>query len=494
MSVDAPATSGTATQSSTIGDVGLLVGGAWRDGAAGRLDVVDPATGAAAGTVSKAGPRDIDDALAAAAGAFPAWAALPASERGAILRDAAQLLRERGDDVARGLSVEAGKLPAEAAAEVGRAIETLQWNGEEAGRIEGRVIAGRAPAGVRLSVPAPVGVVAAFAAWNFPAVLAARKLGAALAAGCTVVFKAAEEAPRTAAEIVRALLDAGAPPGVVNLVFGDPPQVSEQLIRAPEVRAVTFTGSTAVGRRIAALAAEGPKRAVLELGGHAPVVVDADADLDLVVTATLPAKFGSAGQSCVAPSRYLVHADLYDELVERFTAAAAALRAGAPTDPEARLGPVIGERRLDALRRLTDDATARGASVRCGGTPLAGPGYFWPATVLADVPDDAAVMREEPFGPIAAFTRFDGLDEAVERANATGYAFAAYVFTDSLTARRRLLAGLEATNIGVNQMAPSMPDAPLGGMQDSGYGYEGGRDGIHAFQHFRLISETAPGS
>ena len=492
MSVDTPAAVAAAAPAS-IGDVSLYIDGAWREGAGGRLDVINPATGERAGSVAVAAAGDLDDALAAAVRAFPGWAAMPPHERGGLLAAAARILADRTRTVAGALSVEAGKLPTEAAAELGRAAETLRWNGEEAGRIEGRVIAGRAAGSQRLSVPVPVGVVAAFAAWNFPAVLAARKLGAALAAGCTVVFKAAEEAPRTAAEIVRALADAGVPPGVVNLVFGDPARASEHLIGAGAVSAVSFTGSTAVGRRIAALAARGPKRAVLELGGHAPVIVCADADVELAVTATLPAKFGSAGQSCVAPSRYLVHRERYDEFATCFTDAASALRVGAPTDPSARLGPVIGERRLEDLRRLTTDAVARGAILRCGGEALDRRGYFWPATVLADVPDDAAVMHEEPFGPIAALAPFDDLDEAIRRANSTDYAFAAYLFTDSMAARARLVAGVRATNIGINQMAPSMPETPLAGMRDSGYGYEGGRDGIHAFQCFRLISETVSG-
>jgi succinate-semialdehyde dehydrogenase / glutarate-semialdehyde dehydrogenase len=217
-----------------------------------------------------------------------------------------------------------------------------------------------------------------------------------------------------------------------------------------------------------------------------------DADVDLAVSATLPAKFGSAGQSCVAPSRYLVHSSRYDQVVERFTAAASALQVGAPTEDAAQLGPVISARRVEAMQRLTADAAQRGARVLCGGGRLARPGFFWPPTVLADVPTDALVMHEEPFGPIAAFAPFDDLDEAIARANATDYAFAAYLFTDSMAARARVLRDLRASNIGINQMAPSMPDAPLGGTQDSGYGYEGGRDGIHAFQHFRLISQAAP--
>jgi succinate-semialdehyde dehydrogenase/glutarate-semialdehyde dehydrogenase len=461
-------------------DVRLFVGGDWRDAGAGWLPVVDPATEREAGRVALADDDDLADAVAAAHAAFPAWAATPAHERGAVLKRAAALLSDRAESIADILCVEGGKLGAEARGEVARAAETLAWNGEEAGRIEGRLMPGKAPASQRLSVPTPVGVVAAFAAWNFPAVLAARKLGAALAAGCTVVLKAAEATPGTAAEVVRALADAGAPAGAVNLVFGDPARVSERLIGAPEVRAVTFTGSTAVGRIIAGQAARGPKRVVLELGGHAPVIVDADADLELAVGATLPAKFGSAGQSCVAPSRWYVHASRYDEYVSRFTDAVRAID----------VGPVIDAGRIEALERLTDDAVARGAELRCGGERVDREGFFWAPTVLCDVPADAEIMREEPFGPIAVVNRFDDLDGAIAVANSTDYAFAAYVFTDSLTTRQRAVQELRATNIGINQMAPSLPDAPLGGMQDSGVGYEGGRDGIAAFQHLRLISET----
>jgi succinate-semialdehyde dehydrogenase/glutarate-semialdehyde dehydrogenase len=466
-------------------EVVLRIGGGERAGGAGWRAITDPSTGADAGRVALADARDVDAAIAAAAAAFPGWAATAAGERGAILGRAAALLAERVPDVARTLSREAGKTDAEARAELGRAVETLAWNGAEAGRIEGRVIAGRTAGARRLAVPAPVGVVAALTAWNFPAVLAARKLGAILAAGCTAVLKAAEATPGTAAAIVRAIIDAGAPAGVVNLVFGEPAVVSEQLIGAPAVRAVTFTGSTAVGRIVAAHAARGPKRTVLELGGHAPVIVDAGADVDVAVAATLPAKLGSAGQSCVAPSRYLVHADSAAAFGERFAAAMAAQRPGAD------VGPVIDAGRVAALERMTRDAVERGARLLCGGARVDRPGFFFAPTVLADVPPDAELMREEPFGPIAAVNRFSDVDDAIAQANATDYAFAAYLFTDSLLTRERALAGLRASNIGINQMAPSLPDAPLGGMQASGVGYEGGRDGIAAFQHLRLISETA---
>ncbi len=458
----------------------LFIAGDWRDGRAGQQDVIDPRTGEPAATVALADAGDLDDALQAADAAFTTWSALPAHERGAILRRAGDLLEERAQEVAAGLALEGGKLPAEAAGEVARSVETLRFNGEEADRVEGRMIQGRASGATRLSIPTPVGVVAAFTAWNFPAVLATRKLGAVLAAGCSVVLKAAEETPQTAAEVVRALADAGLPPGVVNLVFGDPGRISQHLIDSPSVRAVTFTGSTAVGRIVAGLAAKGPKRCVLELGGHAPVIVAQDGDIELAIASTLPAKFGSAGQSCVAPSRFYVHDSRYPEFAERFTAATR----------DVTVGPVISDRRLEAMERLVADARERGARVLCGGEPT-GEGFGFAPTVLADVPEVADVMREEPFGPIAALAPFRDTDDVLARANGTEYGLAAYVFTDSIRTRDRLVGGLRAGNIGVNQMAPSMPDAPLGGMQHSGYGYEGGRGGIEAFQHFRLVNQTA---
>lgn len=461
-------------------DVQLLVGGRWRAGGAGWLAVTDPSTGEQANRVALADHADVRAAVQAADGAFGAWSARAADERGAVLKRAAALLAERTPATAAILSREAGKSEPEARGELGRAVETLAWNGEEAGRVEGRVMAGKTAGSRRLSIPTPVGVVAAFTAWNFPAVLATRKLGAILASGCTAVLKASEAAPGTAAEVVRALVDAGAPDGVVNLVFGDPQAISEQLIGERAVRAVTFTGSTAVGRIIAGHAARGPKRVVLELGGHAPVIIDEGADVELAVTTMLPAKLGSAGQSCVAPSRFLVHEACTDAFTDRLTAAMGA----------ARSGPVIDAGRLAALERLVADAVDRGATVLCGGTKVDGPGFFFAPTVLADVPADAEVMGEEPFGPIAVVNRFAELGDAIDQANATDYAFAAYVFTDSLETRRRVLAGLHASNVGINQTAPSLPDAPLGGMQASGIGYEGGRDGIAAFQHLRLVSET----
>ncbi|MES1150494.1 MAG: aldehyde dehydrogenase family protein, partial [Dongia sp.] len=385
---------------------------------------------------------------------------------------------------------EQGKTLAESRGELTRAVETFLWNGEEAPRIEGTVVAGRMPGSTRRRVAAPLGVVAAFAAWNFPAVLAARKLGAALAAGCTVVLKAAEEAPYTAAAIVACLDEAGLPKGVVNLVFGDPPAVAKRLLASPIVRKVTFTGSTRVGKELAGLAAPDLKRCTFELGGHAPVILCADGDVDAAVTATIPFKFTSAGQSCIAPSRFYVHRSRYLEFTEKFTAVAKGLRTGDGLEPDTRMGPVANSRRLQAMSRYTEDAKAHGAAILCGGEGLNRAGFFWQPTVLADVPDAAAVMNEEPFGPVAPMAAFDDLDEAIHRANRLPYGFAAYGFTADLRAAERLTDRLEAGNIGINQMCPSLPDMPIGGLRDSGYGYEGGREGIEAFLHFKLVSTT----
>jgi succinate-semialdehyde dehydrogenase / glutarate-semialdehyde dehydrogenase len=460
-------------------DVLLRIGGTPREGGAGAQDVTDPRTGEAAFRVALASDADLDDALAAADAAFSGWSRTPAGERGAVLKAGAALLAERAGEIAAGLVRESGKLEGEAAGELGRAVETLAWNGEEAARIGGRLIEGRSGGARREVLATPIGVVAAFTAWNFPAVLLARKLGAALAAGCTVVLKASEETPWTAAAIVATLEDAGLPPGVVNLVFGDPPRVSRHLLAAPVVKALTFTGSTAVGLQLAALA--GLRPAVLELGGHAPAIVCADADAAAAITALLPAKYGSAGQSCVAPSRFYVHESLY----ERFASELA--RRSAETE----IGPVIGERRVQAMERLTADAVQRGARVLTGGRRSPGPGFHFPPTVLADVPDDAEVMREEPFGPLAPVAPFSEWDEVLARANALPYGLAGYVFTDSQRIAESAVRDLKAGNIGINQMAPSLPDAPLGGIDQSGLGYEGGSEGVRAFLQMKLVNRSA---
>ena len=342
----------------------------------------------------------------------------------------------------------------------------------------------------RTLVPFPIGVVAAITAWNFPAVLLARKLGAALAAGCSVILKAAEEAPYTAAAIVRCLADAGVPVGVVNLLFGNPSQIVRQLLVSPVVRKVTFTGSTRVGKQIARLAADDLKRCTFELGGHAPVILCADGDVDAAVTSTIPFKFTSAGQSCIAPSRFYLHRSRHSEFVEKFSRMANKLKLGNGSELGTEMGPVASAKRLAVMERFTQDAVDQGAVVVTGGSRLDRKGWFWRPTVLDQVPEHAQVMNEEPFGPIAPMSAFDEFDEALERANRLSLGFAAYLFSSRDLTIAKFISGIKAGTLGINQMSPSLPDAPVGGVRDSGIGYEGGREGIDAFVHYKVVNHT----
>jgi succinate-semialdehyde dehydrogenase/glutarate-semialdehyde dehydrogenase len=469
----------------------LFIGGQWKQGTAGSLENVDPGNGETIGVVTLAHQADVQAALDAAAGAFCSWSELIPAQRGAILKRAAAILQDRFDEASVILLRETGKTMADARGEILRAIDTLAWNGEQAGRVAGQVFPGVLAGSERYSIPTPLGVVVAISAWNFPAVLAARKLGAVLAAGNTVVFKASEFSPATARVIVECLVAAGLPDGVVNLIFGDPATVPEQLLASPVVKAVTFTGSTAVGKRLAALAAPHLIRSVFELGGHAPVIVWEDANIDHVIATTSPAKFGSAGQSCVAPSRYLVHSTLYEQFAQALVEKAESYQIGHGQEEGTTLGAVAHQGRVDALIRLTDDAVAKGATLLTGGRQVKRAGFYFEPTILANVPLDADILSEEPFGPIASLLPISDIDEAIRMANSAPYSFAAYLFTDTLTIRNRVVGGLNASNIGINQMAPSLPDAPLGGLGNSGYGYEGGSEGILSFTQLRLISQSA---
>ncbi|MFE3261708.1 aldehyde dehydrogenase family protein [Nocardia sp. NPDC059229] len=476
-------------------DADLFINGTWTRGDAGSQDVVDPGTGKVIGQVSLAGEDQLDAAVAAAKAAFPAWSATLPAAWGDVLKKAASLLAEHIEEAAATILLETGKTEADARGEIVRSIDTLQWNGEHAGRIAATTFPGAAPGSRRQSIPTPLGPVAVITAWNFPAVLATRKLGAALAAGCTVVFKAAEFAPATARLIVELLTEAGLPAGVVNLVFGEPTGVSARLTASTDIKALSFTGSTAVGKILAAQAAPNLIRTVMELGGHAPVLVTDTADVDQVIATTAGAKFGSAGQSCVAPSRYYVHESRYDEFVEKLTARAALYVLGHGTEEGVTLGAVAHQGRVDALFRLTQDAVAHGATVTTGGKQVDRDGFYFEPTIVAGLPldSDAEILSEEPFGPIATVSSYSTLDEAIEAANRAPYSFAAYVFTTSLRVRDETVKRLNASNIGINQLAPSLPDVPLGGLGNSGYGYEGGTEGILAFTQLRLVSET-PGS
>jgi len=473
------------------GDTRLLIGGQRRDGATGRSgEVINPADGEVIGHFACAEQRDLDDAVAAAADGFANWRATPATRRGEVLAAAAGVLQSRTEDIARVITLEQGKPLNEARLELARAVDTLRWYGEQAGQLGHRDYPER-PGQVRQhTAPEPVGVVAAFTAWNFPAILPARKLAPALAAGCSVILKAAEETPATAARMAEAFADAGLPDGVLNLVYGDPAMISEGLLARPAVRKLSFTGSIPVGMLLARQAAANLTRCTLELGGHAPVIVFADADVASAARDTAAFKFRNAGQVCVAPSRFFIERPVYDEFVEAFVEIARGLKVGDGLDEATQMGPMANARRIEAMERLTADAGAGGAETLHGGGPIGERGYFWQPTVLANVPDSALVMTEEPFGPVAPMCPFEDANEVIQRANSLPYGLASYLFTGSEDTAQRVVNSLESGTVGVNTLLPAQPDTPLGGVKHSGYGYEGGREGMDGFLHLKLVTQA----
>jgi succinate-semialdehyde dehydrogenase/glutarate-semialdehyde dehydrogenase len=344
----------------------------------------------------------------------------------------------------------------------------------------------------RMIVPEAIGVVAAFTPWNYPAVVNARKLAAPLAAGCPVILKGAEETPSGGVFIVEALQQAGVPAGVVSLVFGNPPMISEHLLGSTIVRAMTFTGSTPVGKRLAKIAANNLQRCVLELGGHSPVVVFEDTDLSKAVSAISEYKFECAGQSCNAPSRILVARPIFKTFLTKLVEAAEMIRIGDPDDPATEMGPMANARRIEAMERLTRDAIDRGAKIETGGTRLSRPGFYWPPTILSNVRPDSKVLREEPFGPILTVAPFDSIEQAIEGANATEYGLASYFFSDSPEVQKRMISGLSAGAVSINYLKGVSPDAPNAGINQSGYGYEGGVEGLRAFQNLKLVNAANP--
>ncbi len=473
-------------------DVLLFIDGAWQPGAGGRtLEIVDPATEAVIGKVARAEVADLEAAVAAAARGFALWRATPAFERGKILHRAAAILRERIEPIARIMTREQGKPVKEARVEIAVAADTLDWFAEETRRAYGRVVPARAPNITNLVLKEPVGPVAAFTPWNFPINQIARKLGAALAAGCSIIVKAPEEAPASPAEFFRTLADAGVPAGVINLVFGVPADISAHLIPHPAIRKISFTGSTAVGKQLAALAGAHMKGATMELGGHAPAIVFADADLDVALRVLLARKFRNAGQACTAPTRFLIQRDIYPQFLARFVAAAEALKIGSGFDPATDIGPLANPRRLAALQALVEDAVEKGAKLVSGGARSGNKGYYFAPTVLAHVPASARAMNEEPFGPIALINSFDTLDDAVAEANRLAYGLASYAFTASTATADALAQRIEAGMVAINDSHLSSPELPIGGVKDSGYGSEGGPEAVEAYLVTKLVTQAA---
>lgn len=472
-------------------DLSLYIDGQWRAGSGeGYFSVLDPASGEAVGRLPLASTADLDDALAAAQRGFEQWSQTSAYERSRILRQAAAISRERVARMAACMTRDQGKPLAEATAEATAAADHIEWYAEEGRRAYGRVIPARDVAVRQLVVREPVGPVAAFTPWNFPINQAVRKIAGALAAGCSIILKGPEEAPGSVIELVRCFHDAGVPAGVLNLVFGEPAQVSDYLIKSPVIRKISFTGSTAVGRQLGALAASHLKLTTMELGGHAPFIVCADADVPAAAQLAVQLKYRNAGQVCAAPSRFFVHTTVYDAFAEAFAEKSRALKVGAGTEQGVQMGPLANARRLQAMQALVADAKAKGARVLAGGERLGTVGNFYAPTVLADVPADARLLSEEPFGPVAPLLRFTELDDAIARANALDYGLAAFAFTASVKTATLLGNRLRAGMVSINHFGLALPETPFGGVGASGHGSEGGSEGLEAYLTTKFISQV----
>jgi succinate-semialdehyde dehydrogenase / glutarate-semialdehyde dehydrogenase len=470
-------------------DVNLFIAGKWRAAAGGQtLPVVNPATGQPLGKVAHAEQSDLDAALAAVQEGFQIWRKVPAMNRAKVLRGAADLLRQRAEGIARVMTMEQGKPLAESATEVRTSADILDWFAEEARRTYGRVIPSRSDGVVQWVDKEPVGPVVAFTPWNFPIAQSVRKVAAALAAGCAIILKGPEETPASCAALVKALQDAGAPPGSVNLVFGSPAAISEYLIPHPIIRKVSFTGSTHIGKHLAALAGSHMKRVTMELGGHAPVIVLNDADLEKSAKALASGKFRNAGQVCVSPTRFLVQEDLYEPFIERFIQRASQVKVGNGLEEGVTMGPLANPRRFQAMQTLVADAVEHGARVRLGGKRIGEQGNFFAPTVLTEVPTSARAMNEEPFGPIALFSRFKHLDEALSEANRLPAGLAAYVYTGSLAHATRATRAIESGMVSVNHQGLGLIETPFGGVKESGYGSEGGSEAMEGYLVTKFMS------
>jgi succinate-semialdehyde dehydrogenase/glutarate-semialdehyde dehydrogenase len=470
-------------------DLQLFIDGSWRAGEDRDLfPVRNPATAETIAELPLATPADLDEALEAAKRAYPEWRATDVDKRAAILHRAAKLLKERAEDVGRVMTQEQGKPLAEAKGEVLGSASLFDWYAEEIKRDYGRVLV--RPAGQLSRVMhEPVGPVATFTPWNFPIYLLAKKVAAALAAGCSVISKPAEETPGSARALAKALEDAGLPKGMFQLVHGVPDMVSRHLIGSPIIRKVSFTGSTPVGKHLMKLAADNVTKITLELGGHAPVLVFDDCDLEATLDKLVPQKFRNAGQVCVSPTRFYVQRGIYDAFAKGFAERAQKVKVGNGLEADTRMGPLANERRVPAISKLVEDARAKGAKVLAGGEPGDG-GYFYKPTVLADVPLEADVMSQEPFGPLALMRPFETLDEAIEQANRLPFGLAAFAFTENGRRANILGDAIEAGMIGINTFAISIADAPFGGVKESGFGSEGGKEGLETYQVVKAIHQA----
>jgi succinate-semialdehyde dehydrogenase / glutarate-semialdehyde dehydrogenase len=469
-------------------NIQLLIDNQWVDAQSGKtLPVVNPATGQEIGRIAHAEKADLDKALAAAQRGFEVWRKTPAAERAKLMRAAAALLRERIDTIAPYMTQEQGKPLAESKGELLAATDIIESFAEEGKRVYGRVVPPRQMNNQQTVIKEPVGPVAAFTPWNFPVNQIVRKMSAALATGNSIIVKAPEETPASPAELIRCFVDAGVPAGVVGLVYGIPAEISNYLIPHPVIRKISFTGSTPVGKMLAALAGQHMKRATMELGGHAPVIVCDDADIALAVKAAGGAKFRNAGQVCIAPTRFLVHNAVRKQFVEALGAYASGLKVGNGMEKGITMGPLANPRRITAMQAVMANAKETGATIVTGGERIGDVGNFFQPTVLDDVPLNASVFNDEPFGPVAAVRGFDTLDEAITEANRLSFGLAGYAFSQSIKNVHALTQRVEVGMLWINQPAMALPEMPFGGVKDSGYGSEGGPEALEAYLNTKAV-------
>lgn len=469
----------------------MFIDGQWQAGSSNETrEVIDPSSGDVTSLVCRADEADLNKAVESADAGFKTWKNTSPWDRSKILYKCARIIEERIPQLARIITIEQGKPLLESELELVRTVDVFEWCAAESIRTYGRLLPQRDRGLRQTTIKEPIGAVAGFSPWNFPAVMAARKIAAALGAGCSIVIKPSEEAPGIAVGLVQACHDAGVPPGVINLVFGNSSLVSEHLIRSPIIRKISLTGSVAVGRKLSSLAGEMLKPATMELGGHAPVLVFNDADIKKAAALTAAFKYRNAGQVCLGVSRVFVQEAVYDEFLQEFVNHVNAIKTGNGLDTSSTMGPMANMRGINTMERIMADATDRGAKVQAGGNRIGDTGTYWAPTVLNCLPDDSMLMTEEPFGPITPVVPFTTYEDAIQRANALDLGLAAYGFTSSLDTATNLADDLESGWIGINNFSPSLSEAPFGGMKDSGFGYEGGPEGFDAYCKTKFVSQA----
>ena len=469
----------------------MLINGRWCDGSKGDSQpLINPATEEVLAHVPHASEEDLEEAIQSSDKGFKIWRSFTPLARQVIMEKAARLMEERIDDISNTLTLEMGKPLAESKLEMGFVIDVTRWYGEEGKRAYGRLIPARLPGVRQMVVKEPVGPSCAFVAWNFPGTNVIRKVAGALAAGCSMLIKPSEETPGTAVAIARCFHEAGLPDGVLNVVFGIPDNVSRKVLGSWIPRKMSFTGSIPVGKHLQKLAADTMKRCTMELGGHSPVIVFDDADVQKAIDLTVTFKFRNAGQVCISPTRFYIQDKVYKSFVNGFTERAQAIKVGNGLEEGIQMGPLIDSRRLPIMEDFVVDAKNQGARLTLGGERLGNQGYFFAPTVLSEVPTDAKIMKEEPFGPIAPMVHFNTFDEVVESANSLPFGLASYVFTSNGETASKIGQSLDTGLVGINHPMISTPETPFGGVRESGFGSEGGIEGLDAFLRTKFVTEV----